>query len=128
MSLINHPKLSNHLCIFFDKLEFQTSIGIHEHEIQKKQSVIICIEMYFPLSSASPKEDSISEVLDYDTIRKGIEKIVNRKHFYLQETLINEISSFCINQRNVTATRIKIAKKNAYENCDAVGIELVSWK
>ena len=128
MSLINHPKLSNHLCIFFDKLEFQTSIGIHEHEMRKKQSVIICIEMYFPLSSASPKKDSISEVLDYDTIREGIEKIVNRKHFYLQETLINEISSFCIKQRNVTATRIKIAKKNAYKNCEAVGIELVSWK
>ena len=94
----------------------------------EKQSVIICIEMYFPLSSASPKKDSISEVLDYDTIREGIEKIVNRKHFYLQETLINEISSFCIKQKNVTATRIKIAKKNAYENCEAVGIELVSWK
>ena len=128
MSLINHPKLSNHLCIFFDKLEFQTSIGIHEHEMQKKQSVIICIEMYFPLSSASPKKDSINEVLDYDTIREGIEKIVSRKHFYLQETLINEISGFCIKQKNVTATRIKIAKKNAYKNCDAVGIELVSWK
>ena len=41
MSLINHPKLSNHLCIFFDKLEFQTSIGIHEHEMRKKQSVVI---------------------------------------------------------------------------------------
>ena len=128
MSLINHPKLSNHLCIFFDKLEFQTSIGIHEHEIQKKQSVIICIEMYFPLSSASPKKDSISEVLDYDTIREGIQNIANRKHFYLQETLISEISSFCTKQKNVTATRIKIAKKNAYENCEAVGIELVSWK
>ena len=83
MSLINHPKLSNHLCIFFDKLEFQTSIGIHEHEMRKKQSVIICIEMYFPLSSASPKKDSINEVLDYDTIREGIEKIINEKHFYL---------------------------------------------
>ena len=128
MSLINHPKLSNHLCIFFDKLEFQTSIGIHEHEMQKKQSVIICIEMFFPLSSASPKKDSISEVLDYDTIREGIEKIVSGKHFYLQETLINEISSFCIKQKHVTATRIKIAKKNAYKNCEAVGIELVSWK
>ena len=74
------------------------------------------------------RSDSINEVLDYDTIREGIQKIVNRKHFYLQETLITEISSFCIKQRNVTATRIKIAKKNAYENCDAVGIELVSWK
>ena len=128
MSLINHPKLSNHLCIFFDKLEFQTSIGIHEHEMRKKQSVVIYIEMYFPLSSASPKNDSISEVLDYDTIREGIQNIVKRKHFYLQETLINEISSFCMKQSNVTATRIKIAKKHAYENCEAVGIELVSWK
>ena len=84
--------------------------------------------MYFPLSSASPKEDSISEVLDYDTIREGIEKIVTKKHFYLQETLINEISNFCVKQKNVTAARIKIAKRNAYENCKAVGIELVSWK
>ena len=80
MSLINHPKLSNHLCIFFDKLEFLTSIGIHEHEMQKKQSVIICIEMYFPLLLASPKKDSISEVLDYDTIRECIEKNIGRAH------------------------------------------------
>ena len=89
----------------------------------RKQSVIIYRNV--SLINASPKKDSISEVLDYDTIREGIEKIVSRKHFYLQETLINEISSFCIKQKNVTATRIKIAKKNAYKNCD-VGIKLVS--
>ena len=126
---MSHPKP-----LLYAKLIMKrSSIDLHRAEnkfieMQKKQSVIICIEIYFPLSSASPKKDSISEVLDYDTIREGIQKIVNRKHFYLQETLINEISIFCIKQKNVTATRIKIAKKNAYKNCEAVGIELVSWK
>ena len=127
MSLIDHPKLSSHLCIFFDRLEFQVSIGIHQHEILQKQPVVVCIEMYFPLSAASPKKDSISEVLDYDTIREGIRNIVNKKHFSLQETLITEISKFCTSQKNVTATKVKIAKKDAYENCDAVGIEIISW-
>jgi len=127
MSLINHPKLADHLCIFFDELEVQASIGIHEHELKKKQPVIIHIEMFFPLISASPKKDSIAEVFDYDNLREGNEEIVNQKHFSLQETLINEIIIFCKSQKNVTATKVKIAKKDAYENCKAVGIEVVAW-
>ena len=128
MSLINHPKLSDHLCIFFDELEFQVSIGIHKHELFKKQPVIMFIELYLPLKSACPKNDSIDEVLDYDTIRQGILEIVNEKHFSLQETLITEIAKFCTSQENVTVTRVKIAKKDAYENCKAVGIETILWK
>jgi dihydroneopterin aldolase len=127
MTLLQHPKLENHRCIFFDQLELSVSIGIHAHEKEKKQPVLIWLEMYFPLKLSSPKNDSIDEVLDYDLVRSGIRSIAEKKHFFLQETLSEEISKFCIKLANVSAIKLKIAKKEAYNDCKSVGVETVTW-
>jgi len=45
----------------------------------------------------------------------------------LQETLSEEISKFCIKLANVSAIKLKIAKKEAYTDCKSVGVETVTW-
>ncbi len=83
MTLLQHPKLENHRCIFFDQLELSVSIGIHAHEKEKKQPVLIWLEMYFPLKLSSPKNDSIDEVLDYDLVEEWYTKHRRKKTFFL---------------------------------------------
>jgi dihydroneopterin aldolase len=60
-------------------------------------------------------------------VRSGIRSIAEKKHFFLQETLSEEISKFCIKLANVSAIKLKIAKKEAYTDCKSVGVETVTW-
>ncbi len=128
MSLLLDPRLKNCRCIFFDELKLSASIGIHPEEKLKKQLLNINLEVYINESDSSSLNDNIKDVLDYDLIREGIIKIVNSKHFFLQETLIDKIASFCVEIENVKMTKINISKPEAYKDCKAVGIELIKWK
>ncbi len=128
MSLLLDSRLKNCRCIFFDELKLSASIGIHPAEKEKKQIVNVNLEVYINKNNSSSENDDINDVLDYDQIREGITKIVSSKHFFLQETLIDEIADFCCAIKNVKMTKINISKPEAYQNCKAVGIELVKWK
>ena len=82
MSLLLDPRLKNCRCIFFDELKLSASIGIHPEEKLKKQLLNINLEVYINESDSSSLNDNIKDVLDYDLIREGIIKIVN-KHYQL---------------------------------------------
>ncbi|OUV03318.1 MAG: hypothetical protein CBC42_02340 [Betaproteobacteria bacterium TMED82] len=128
MSLLTTKEFTDCRCIFFDELELSARIGVHPEEQNRTQKILVWLKLYLPQKNASSPSDNIKHVLDYDNVRAGITAIVSERHFYLQETLIDKIAAFCIELRNIKAVEVKIAKVEAYENCKAVGIEVIKWK
>ena len=128
MSLLIDSRLEDCRCIFFDKIKCSVSIGIHPQELVTKQELLIWIEIYIKIANSQSDSDNIKDTLDYDEINSIVNSILSKKHYFLQETLIDEIAIFCVSLPKVKAVRVKTAKTQAYDNCESVGIEVFKWR
>ena len=66
------------------------SIGIHDFEKARRQTVVINIEMYLENTDVD-RNDSIENTINYDFLRSEIEILVKDRHFNLQETRIDTV-------------------------------------
>lgn len=109
--------------IFIRDLRMQVSIGIYDFELAKPQAVVVNVDLFLaPPEKAA--DDKIANVLNYDVIHDGIVELAKRRHFNLQETLVDEILDLCMAQRQVIEARVSTEKPDVYKDC-RVGYEAV---
>jgi len=107
--------------LFLRDLKLQVSIGIHDFELEKPQTVIVNVDLFL----ADPKKahgDDIANVLDYDKIHDGIVKLAKSRHFNLQETLVDAILDLCMASPEVAMALVSTEKPDVYKDC-RVGYE-----
>ena len=111
--------------MFLRDYEIIASIGIHEFERKNPQRIIIDVSLELA-NGALPDaaEDRIETVLDYDFLRESIRRIVEGRHFNLQETLCAEILTTCLQPDKVLGARVSTRKPDVYPDCDSVGVEM----
>jgi dihydroneopterin aldolase len=123
-----HSKLDQCRRVFIKNYRLDMQIGIYEHEQGKKQEVLINIEFWVPLSLTTPKNDAISEVVNHDFVRPGIQAIVDRGHINLQETLCDAVVALCLSHPVVVAARVSTEKREVYPDCECAGVEVFRFK
>lgn len=107
--------------IFLGGLEIDTIIGIYDWEREKRQTVILDIEMAFDIQKAAETDD-IQYTLDYKTVSDRIISFVKESQFLLVERLISEIAKIIRTEFNVPWVKITLNKKGAIGNGIDVGI------
>lgn len=109
--------------VFVRELTVDTSIGVYDHEKQAPQPVIISIDMTVrdggPITS-----DDLGDTVCYDQVTQRVRAICRGEHVNLVETLAERIASTCLIDPRVLATRVRIEKPDAIEDCRSVGIEI----
>lgn len=103
------------------------SIGIHDFEKARRQTVIINIEMYLETTDVD-RNDSIENTINYDFLRSEIEILVKDRHFNLQETLCNEIVNICKGKNLFSKIIVSTSKPDIYKDCKNVGFEIIFEK
>lgn len=103
--------------------EVLANIGVHAHEKNGPQRLLIDIELTLA-NAARPSEDDISEVLNYDFLREETHKLLAAKHYELQESLAHDIAEFCLAHRQVTAVTVHTRKPDIYPDCQSIGYRL----
>lgn len=111
--------------LFLRNYETLVRIGVHESEKQGPQRMRLNVDLYVPLRDSTPQRDHISEVVDYDMIRRAIAKRVAAGHIELQETLCDDIASALLQHPKVYAVRVATEKPDIYPDCEAVGVEVL---
>ena len=109
--------------LFIRDLRLQVSIGIHDFEQNKPQTVIVNADLFL----AAPEKahgDRIANVLNYDIVHGGIVALAKSRHFNLQETLVDAILDLCLAQPGVIEARVSTEKPDVYQDC-RVGYEAV---
>jgi dihydroneopterin aldolase len=114
--------------LFLKNYDILINIGVHDFEKKAEQHVVINIDLYVPLKHNSPKEDDLSEVVDYDFMRETIKEIISHGHIHLQETLCDEIMTKMLAHPHVFAARVSTEKPDVYPDCDGVGVEIFRMK
>ncbi|PHR94088.1 MAG: dihydroneopterin aldolase [Robiginitomaculum sp.] len=116
---------TSHTTIFVKGLEVQASIGIHPHEYESTQLIIIDVELDLG-ALPPPEEDRLAETLDYSMVADKAAEFAQEAHVQLVETLANRIAQWALEtDERVLACKVCIAKPHALINADTAGVEIV---
>ena len=109
--------------IFIRDFRLPVSIGIHDFEKEKPQTVVVNVDLVL----APPRRalnDRIANVLNYDKVHDAILALAGSRHFNLQETLVEAILDLCLAHPEVVEARVSTEKPDVYKDC-RVGYEAV---
>jgi len=111
--------------LILDAFEVMMRLGIHAHEAEP-QRIRLTVEMNvaYPAPLAA---DAIDQVLDYDFVRARILALAEGPGFALQETLVEAIAAFCLEDARVLTVRVRSMKLDVYPDA-AVGCEIVRMR
>jgi dihydroneopterin aldolase len=109
-------------------LRFDASLGILEHEKNAPQPIQVDAELNLGPQPLLPRDDDISNVLDYRKVRKIIIDECTSEHVNLLESLIGKLSHRLMQLHGVKGVRVKIAKLEIFEDCEvAIRMETGQW-
>lgn len=123
-----HPRLANCRRLFLREVVLDANIGAHAFEKQGSQRLVINVDLFATLASTTPREDKLTEVLDYDFVANTIRSRIAQGHINLQETLVDDIARTLLAHPLVVAARVASEKPDIYEDVEAVGIEVFHFK
>jgi dihydroneopterin aldolase len=112
---------SRRVQVFIRNLVTEVSIGVYpcEREQRQRMRIDVAVEVHYP-----DIPQGLEDVLDYGEIRRRIIGLANAEHVELQETFCEGIVALCLNFPHVSAVRVRVAKLDAFPDCEAVGCEV----
>jgi dihydroneopterin aldolase len=113
--------------VIITDLIFNTSIGIHDFEKEKKQQIKFNIEIDIdPMLKAA--ENDLESIINYEDVINQIKSITNKKHYNLLETLAEDIFTNLFLSKNIIKIKLRIEKPEIIKNTSSVGIEITKKK
>ncbi len=107
--------------IFLRDLRIETIIGIYDWEREKKQTVVLDLEMSTDVARAAASDD-IRDALNYKDIAKRLISFVGESEFQLVETLAEECAQIIRSEFNVGWVRLSLNKQGAVSGSRDVGV------
>ncbi|MEO2268938.1 dihydroneopterin triphosphate 2'-epimerase [Pseudoalteromonas sp. YIC-656] len=104
-------------------LRLRTFIGFNPEEREKKQDVVINIEIHYPADRAC-EQDEVNEALNYKTVTKAVISLVEQGQFLLLEKLVAEILALCHVHDSVHYAKVRVDKPHALRFADSVSLTL----
>jgi len=113
--------------ILIKDLILKISVGIHGFEKKKKQRVKFNIDINTD-PNLIPDDNNLDSIINYEDVIKNIEKITNKKHYPLLETLAEKIFLKLFENRKVKKVKLRIEKLDVLKRTSSVGIEIEKSK
>jgi D-erythro-7,8-dihydroneopterin triphosphate epimerase len=109
--------------IFIKNLLVRTQVGFKEHELGKKQDLLINLKLEFDTIGEEISDDP-EMALDYRSICKKIIDVVENKNYNLIESVAHNVLNIaCVNKRVKSAT-VEIDKPHALRFAESVSVKL----
>ena len=104
-------------------LRLRTFIGFNDEEREKKQDVVIDVEISYrvPLGVF---DDEVSDALNYRTITKRVIRLVEEGRFLLLEKLVADVLEVCSDHPDIIRSEVTIQKPHALRFADSVSLTL----
>jgi dihydroneopterin aldolase len=106
--------------IFVKDLELFCFIGIHPHEKEKPQRVLINLEITFEKILCD--KDEIDSVVSYEDVIDKIKKIMDQGHINLVESFAERIAHFCLQDSRVHKVCVSVEKPDIFQDAKSVGV------
>ncbi|MCU7837250.1 MAG: dihydroneopterin aldolase [gamma proteobacterium symbiont of Taylorina sp.] len=109
--------------IFIDQLQLQTIIGLHDWEKEKKQTILLDIEIACSIEQAA-QTDNISDSIDYFSVCERLKKLAENHHYQLVESFAEEVSHIILQEFSAPWVKVKLSKPEAVNEARGVGVIL----
>ncbi len=109
--------------VFIRDYVLACSIGIHAHEKQSPQRVRINLDLAV-VEGDKLIDDDIHNVICYEDMADGIQRIVQQGHVNLVETLAELVAEMALTDARVRSARVRVEKLDILENAASVGVEI----
>ena len=104
-------------------LRLRTFIGFNPEEREKKQDVVINIDIRYRMAKAV-LDDRVEEALNYKVITKEVIECVEQGRFLLLEKLVGDVLVVCSSHPDICWSRVTIEKPHALRFADSVSLTL----
>ncbi|MFK5985302.1 MAG: dihydroneopterin triphosphate 2'-epimerase [Pseudomonadota bacterium] len=111
----------NPITIHIKNLRLRTYIGFNQEELEKKQDVIINIDLNYNATTAM-LSDQVSDACNYKILTKKIIKQVESNRFNLLEKMAAEIMKIIQLDSSILYAEVKIDKPHALRFADSVSV------
>ena len=107
--------------VFIRDLVLSCSIGVHAHEKNGPQRVRVNLDLAVR-EGERPINDDIRNVICYEEMADGIQRIVDDGHVNLVETLADRIAEMALADGRVRSARVRVEKLDILDNAASVGV------
>lgn len=109
------------LSVFVRGLTVQAGIGIHGHELNRLQTLVIDVSLTL---TPGPIE-RLGDTINYETVAAAARAIVAEGHVGLVETFAQRLALACLADARVRRCGVRIEKPGALDGAIAPGCEVV---
>jgi FolB domain-containing protein len=108
-------------CLFLKNWVIEAPIGAYPAEKNKHQRLRLNIELY---QDDSAPAATLNDVINYDTHKTEMTKIIQARHRDLLETLAAELAESALKDENVQRVTIEIEKLDVFSDAESCGIRI----
>ncbi|ASB47788.1 FolB domain-containing protein [Alkalitalea saponilacus] len=108
-------------------LLLRTQIGFNDHEIGKKQDLLLNIIIDYDLEGEEVSDEP-NQALNYRTICKEVIRLVENGHFNLLERVAEKVASYIISIDRVKSVSLEVDKPHALRFAESVSFSLTKTK
>ena len=116
-------KSSQIATIYIKNLRLRTFIGFNEEEKNKKQDVIVNIQLCYDAAAAA-ESDSVDDACNYKILTKKIITLVEGQAFDLLEKMAGDIIALIASIGKVQEASVEIDKPHALRFADSVSVKM----
>ena len=113
--------------VFIRDLVLPARIGIHDHEREQAQPVIINVDASVEEAvegGDATMTGTIADVVCYETLTEQIKEVLAGGHIDLVEVLAEEIAARLLTDPRIIRLRIRLEKPEAIAEAAGVGVEI----
>jgi dihydroneopterin aldolase len=122
MDFANGTGLAGHRCVIIDALKVPFRIGIHDHEKEGPQEVVITVRMFIPEDGPAESTD-IADYVSYSDVVRAVEALARSdRHILLVENLAEEIAGFALADGRVSRVVVDVRKTEIIPAAAGVGV------
>jgi dihydroneopterin aldolase len=109
--------------VFVRNLRAWTLIGIHPHEREGPQEVVVTALLGTDARAAAASDD-IHLAIDYRRVSLRLRQCAAEAQYWLIETLAEDMASICLDEFHALAVRITVEKPGVVPGVDSVGVTI----
>jgi dihydroneopterin aldolase len=109
--------------IFINNLRISGILGIHQHEQETPQPILINAVVLADITKAA-EDDDIQQTINYAAMARKITSLVKSSHYYTVEALISAIADMILQDKRIGEVWLRVEKPDAVTDADSVGVEI----
>jgi FolB domain-containing protein len=109
--------------VFIKNLRAHGIIGIHQHEREKPQDILINATVYTDTRQAAQTDD-IEGCVNYSTLASKLKSHAESAARHTVEALANDLAEICLQEQGVEKVILRVEKPDAVSSAQSVGVEV----